>query len=290
MAPKEITDRTTNDGKMFSAQVWDNYTELIAEAVGIAMRNVSTYDLPLDIARGVITGSQAFGAYGEITTAGAVTKNVIWPDGVFNIPNQTTGEAITFVSSSVEDAVGGTGVSAIEVHYLDVNLAPQTLAVTLTGTTPVTGLLTGCRFIQCMHITTVGSAGSAVGQIDAYQAGTPATIYSLIAAGAERCTSSMRMVPAGKKCIVKGAVVSAVSITADAYAVTRIIASEIDTHQYIDPFIFIPQGSIGAQNNGIGYVFPVPFIFNAGTIVGGRVTTNKACTVSYDWFGWLEDV
>jgi len=164
MAPKEITDRTTNDGKMFSAQVWDNYTELIAEAVGIAMRNVSTYDLPLDISRGVITGSEPFGAYGEIS-AGAVTKNVIWPDGTFNIPNQTTGEAVTFVSSSVEDAVGGTGVSAIEVHYLDVNLAPQSVTVTLTGTTAVTGQLTGCRFIQCMHISAVGSTGAAVGQI-----------------------------------------------------------------------------------------------------------------------------
>jgi hypothetical protein len=92
------------------------------------------------------------------------------------------------------------------------------------------------------------------------------------------------------KAIVKGAVVSSVSLTADSYAITRIIASEIDNHQYIDPFIFIPQGSIGAQNNGIGYEFPVPFTFSSGTIIGGRVTTNKACTVSYDWFGWLEDV
>jgi len=42
MAPKEITDRTTNDGKMFSAQVWDNYTELISEGTMLGLRGMES--------------------------------------------------------------------------------------------------------------------------------------------------------------------------------------------------------------------------------------------------------
>ena len=256
---------------------------------GSTSQYVTEANSPVEIARGDVEGASPFGAYGEITTPGAVSKNVIWPDGTFYVPNQTAGEAITFVSSSVEDAVGGTGASKIEVHYLDINLNPQHVEITLTGTTQVTGQLSGVRFIQCMHIVEVGSTGSAVGQIDAYQAGSPTVVYSLISAGTERCLSSMRMIPSGKKCFISGAVASSVSLTADAYALVRIIATELDNHQYIDPFIYIPQGSIGTQNNGIGFNFTPPQVYNAGSIVGGRVNTNKACIVSFDWFGWLED-
>lgn len=244
---------------------------------------------PLQISRAKVVGSQPFGAYGEVSTAGAVTKNIIWPNGTFYVPDQTTGSSISFVSSSVEDASGGTGISQVEVHYLDANLTTASATIDLNGTTPIVSGISGVRFIQCMHITVVGSNRAAVGQIDAYEDGNATKIFSIIAANKERCTSSMRMVPAGKRLILSGAVASSVSVTADAYALVRIIATELDNHQYISPFLYIPQGSIGTQNNGIAVNFPIPYIFKEGSIVGMRVTTNKAALVSGDWFGWLED-
>lgn len=74
---------------------------------GSTSQYVTEANSPVEIARGDVLGASPFGAYGEITTSGLVTKNVIWPDGTFYVPNQTTGEAITFVSTSAQDAGGG---------------------------------------------------------------------------------------------------------------------------------------------------------------------------------------
>ena len=250
---------------------------------------VTDANSPIEIARGKVPGTSGFGAFGKLVTGGAVSKSIVWPNGTFTFPDQTTGEDISFVSTSAEDAVGGTGVSIVEVHYLDINLNEQHKEITMTGITPVTGQLSGCRFIQCMHISTVGSSFSAVGKISAYRATDDTVEFSLISPDNERCTSSMRMVPGGKVAYVAGAVGSSVSGTSASTADIELWATELDAHQYLDPFIQFPHGSIGAQDNGIGHNFPIPMRFSAGTIIGMRTTTDKAATVSGDWFGWLEN-
>jgi len=245
-------------------------------------------NLGLEIARGRVQGVIPFGGVGRLIAAGAVTKNIIWGDGVFKFPNQTIGEDITFVSSNAADNVAGTGLGTIEVHYLDANLDPQVTSITLTGVTPVTGQLSGVRFIQEMHVLTAGTASAAVGNISAYKAGTATEIYALIVAGQERESSSARMVPNGKRAIIMGALGSSNSGTAAATTEIELVATELDTHQYTSPFIFISQGSIGAQDGGIGYNFPTPFIFKEGTIIAMRTTTDKGATIAGTWFGWLE--
>ncbi|MDX1352826.1 MAG: hypothetical protein R3254_07430 [Thiomicrorhabdus sp.] len=244
---------------------------------------------PIEISRGNVPGASGFSAFGKLVTSGGVTKNIIWPNGTFTFPDQVTGEDVSFVSTSAQDAVGGTGASEIEVHYLDANLLDQSVTITLTGQTPVTGQLSGCRFIQCMHITEVGTDVAANGTISAYRATDNTVEFSLISAGDERCTSSMRMVPASKLAYVAGAVGSSVSGTSASTADIELWATELDNDQYLNPFIQIPHGSIGVQDNGVAFNFPLPLVFRAGTIIGMRVSTDKAATVSADWFGWLED-
>ena len=246
---------------------------------------------PINISRGLYPGASIFGGFGRLEAASGVTKNIVWPNGPFDAPS-TAGEAITFVSSDDEDGAGtSTGILTMEVHYLDVDLIPQDVIITLNGTTPVTGQLTGCRFIQDMHIMTAGSIKAAVGIIKAYKAGAATTIYNLIAAGSERAESSLRMVPKSKKAFFAGAVVSAISGAGAARVELQAVASEVSDHQYVDPFILIPFTGIGVQDGGAAPVnLPVNPVFSEGTVIGIRATSDKAATISATWFGWLEPV
>lgn len=243
------------------------------------------------IARGQLGGMEPFGAFGKVETAGAATNQIVWPNGTFTFPDQTTGETISFVSTDDEDGAGTqTGINSVEVHYLDVNLEPQSITVALTGLTPVVAAISGVRFIQCLHIQTAGSTLASVGEIKAYREGSPLVVFSLIQPERERCESSLRMVPKGKRALVAGLAASSVSGTAAARVVTEVVITQLDNHQYLDPIILIPQGSIGTQDGGLAYSSPVPLVASEGSVIGFRATTDKAALISADWFGWLEDV
>ena len=242
-------------------------------------------EYPLEIARGGVQGAELFGSYGERTTAGAETNHVIWPNGDFVIP-PAVGVQLTLSSSDAADADGGTGVNSVEIHYLDGDLNPGSETVTLNGLTGVTTTATDIRFVQCMHLQDVGSAEAAVGNISAVEG---VDTYSYIAAGEVRCSSSMRMIPKGKKAFVAGAVGGAASGTSAARVKIRLVASELDNHQYLDPLILMPHGTIAVQDNTVPYVFPVPLPFKAGTVIGLTETTDKAAIISGTWFGWIED-
>lgn len=251
---------------------------------------VSAQSIGAQVARGELGGVTPFGAFGQLETAGAADKQIVWPNGAFTFPNQVTGETISLVSTDDEDGAGTqTGINSVEVHYLDVNLEPKQKTVTLTGTTAVVAAIAGVRFIQCMHIQTAGSLLSAKGTIKAYREGAPAVVFSLINATRERCESSLRMVPAGKRAVITGLATSSVSGTAAARSLIELAVTEIDTHQYLDPFILIPIGSIGVQDAGVAYSLPTPVVARAGSVIGFRATTDKAAIISADWFGWIED-
>ena len=244
-------------------------------------------DLGIQIARGQLSGAKPEGSFGELTTTGADANKIVWPGGAFKIPNQA-GINIDIVSSSVNDTSAGSGVRTIEVHYLDINLEEQAVIIPLTGTTPIVNAITGVRFINCMHIQTVGTPGQgATGDIKAYIG---AQNYSFIKTGDVRCSSSARMVPKGKRTMVAGLVGSAISGTAAARSLIQIVATELDQHQYIDQELFMPFGSIGLQDSSEGFNLPVPLPFKEGTIIALLLkTTDKAALITGDWFGWIED-
>lgn len=239
------------------------------------------------IGRGEIEWATPFSSYGRIATGGPVTNRVIWPDGTYNIP-PPAGVQISIVSDSANDTAGGTGIRTMDIHYLDNTLTPQVETVTLNGLTPVLTVATNIRFIQCAHILTAGSLRSAAGKITFTNS---AIIYAQLDAGSRRCASSARMVPAGKRLFVSGAVAGSVSGTAAAQAQVKISSTYFEGHDLTSQLIFQPFGEIGLQDGSIAYAFPIPAgPFPAGAVVAMEVTTDKAAVVSGDWFGWLENV
>ncbi len=51
----------------------------------------------------------------------------------------------------------------------------------------------------------------------------------------------------------------------------------------------IASGIISIQDSSQTYNFPVPLVFNEGTVVAIVATSDKAATITGSWFGWLED-
>lgn len=239
----------------------------------------------VSVARGRMPGTVPFGGYGERVASAGETNRVIWPNGVFVLP-PSAGIQMSIVSTSVNDDLAGTHARKLEMHYIDSNGDDQHEVIEMDGTTPVLTAATDIRFINCLHIHDVGDNSETAGTITASDGG---ITYAEISQGDVRCTSSMRMIPTGKVCYVAGAVGGSVSGTSAAKVIIKVVASELDSHQYIDPLILIPYGGVAVQDVSEAYNFPVPLKFSAGSIVGLILTTDKAATVTGSWFGWIED-
>lgn len=242
--------------------------------------------LALAIARGNVKGSQSFGAYGKRATAGVTPEGLLWANGDWSIPD-SAGEVISIQSTSVEDSASGTGIQKLHVHYLDPDLVLRSEEVTLNGTTSVL-TAAAMRFVECSHISAVGSTKAAVGTITFTNVAKTA-IYNELDPAEVRCTSSLRMVPKNKRAVIKGLTGSSISTTADASAIISIGTSYFSGHDFTDESVLIPLDSIGIQNSSETIVLPVPIVVPQGTLIGMLCSTNKAATVSGSWFGWLED-
>lgn len=246
-----------------------------------------TLGSPLDIARGLIPGSEPVIAYGKLVTGGAVTNHLIWP--VSGTPDlavpSASGVQMTIASTSVNDTAAGTGIRTVEMHYLDINLAPKSEIITLNGTTGVTTVATDIRFIQCFHMLTYGTGRVAAGEITAKNGG---TTYSIIKTGERRCASSARMVPAGKRLILSSAFSGSSSPTSAATSEINFVGTNIYNNDLTADGITFPFMGIANQDGSealSGVNVPAP----AGSVVAMEVTTDKAATIIAGYVGWFED-
>ena len=245
---------------------------------------------PVEAARGDVSGTSNIFAFGELTTTGSVTDQLIWPleNAPLAVPD-AAGIQISVVSDDGQDTGAGTGIQQVEIIYLDGNLAQATEIVTMSGTTPVNTTATDIRFVQCVHCARVGTGKAAAGNISATDAGSPATIYSYIPAGELRCSSSARRVPAGKRLIISGLTASAISGAGQARAQIRLACSNIYNTDLVEDAAVFPFVSAGVQDSG----FSLPdqfFVAPAGSVVAMTVTVDKTATINGNWHGWFENV
>lgn len=248
--------------------------------------NVVFVDYAHAVSRGMVAGAVPFGGYGERTTAGA-DSGVIWSDGAFVYP-AAAGVQLSIVSTSADDdgSPAGTGARTIDIHYLDANLVERIETVTMNGLTPVLTVATNIRFVQCMHLVTWGSGKKAAGTISATNG---ANTHSQIYTGGLRCSSSVRMVPAGKRLCVTSMFGGSISGSAGAKSIIRIATPTFDGHDFTTESVFMPLFSAAFQDASSGLTIPSPLYFTAGQSVGMTFETDKAATVVGSWFGWLED-
>jgi len=158
-------------------------------------------DPHLEISKGNIANHDTLESIGEREAVAVVTGGEdIWRGGTSTIPipNQITGEQMTVISTSANDTSDGTGARIVHIHYLDNNWAEQTEAITLAGLSEVDTVATNIKFIQSIHVTSIGSNGVAVGDIKIYKKGDNTLVYNIIKAGGNMSLNISRMIPANK--------------------------------------------------------------------------------------------
>lgn len=250
--------------------------------------NGVTSDTFLNIAQGNIPGKRPISALGLYVGTGAVTNAKVIGTGVLNLL-PTIGAQLAISSTSANDTSLGTGAKTIEIHYLNNLLEEQEETIIMNGTTPVLTVGTNIRFIQTIHIKTVGTLLSTGGTISAKNiAGT--ITYDQIIATARRSTSSFRMVPKGKRLILLKGSFGSSSGAATTTAEIKMSSTYFAGHDFSQQEMFVPLGAIALQDSTFGQTFDLPPVFPEGSIVGVEVSTDKAATILGTWFGYLEDV
>lgn len=119
------------------------------------------YDL---ISEGYITNHFDIYKQGRNEDVGTTEETIWYTGGSYVFP--TAAQQMELVSSSVQDDVGGTGVSEVTISYLDNSYDVHRETITLDGTNPVTTVANDILRVNYMFSETVGTAGSAVGKID----------------------------------------------------------------------------------------------------------------------------
>lgn len=242
------------------------------------------------VMRGYVPNASGFHSYGEDSTGlTGSTNRIIWPLTADILPLvSASGVALSIVSDSAQDAAAGTGARTILLHYLDANLAAQTLTVTMTGTTPVdttTLGVTDVRWINCVHVVTAGTDRAVAGNINITGGGDQ---LAYLPAGEVRCSSSIRRVPAGYTGYICGIVGSSIGLTSATRTTIRVVSSYAEGVSFASQGILVPFGTIGLLDNSQTMELSCPFVIPEGEFVGFVATSVKDAFISADLFGWME--
>lgn len=154
----------------------------------------------IDVALGSIVGKRTVTIVGRRTDL-STSEHDVWSGGEAGTGTRAlpaSASSMSVVSSSTDDADGGTGARSVEVEYLDADYAEQTIVVPMNGTTPVATVPTGSR-VQRARVKTAGSSRANAGAISVSIGG---ALQAHIPAGLGESPQAMWTVPRGYKALL----------------------------------------------------------------------------------------
>lgn len=241
------------------------------------------------VAEGDITDHLVLSAVGErinLTTA----PSDVWSGAATTIPiPPDAGDLISIVSTSIEDTLTtGTGAWTLNVDYITPAGDAATLTVDLTGTTIIdTGIL--MRYINNMHVVTVGTTGAAVGIITAYKTGTAGTVYRTILAGMNAELGCHKMISAGYKFYMT-AWKAAVAGTGKS-ASMRLRGTFARDTGLITPRVFQHVDTVYLETSALRIPLDIPVVCPPLSIIKVTAQASQAGPyVSASFEGWIEAV
>lgn len=158
-----------------------------------------------EVAAGTVPGAKAAFAPGYNEDVGDTLEDVT-TSGLVIIPVPSSAITMEVVSSSPADdgSPAGANAHAVMVHGLDAGFNEISEIITLDGTTPVPTVNQYIR-VNALHVAANAGHGiTAAGNIDIRDPGTPADIFSRIAAGGNMSLQAHYTVPAGKVGFITG--------------------------------------------------------------------------------------
>ena len=224
---------------------------------------LSVTDFLFEVARLSIPGIKMFSIPGR---KDAISNTVL--DDLTQIPGtevvpEPGGIQLEIVSDNVNDASGGTGIQAVDIHYLDTNGDEQEETITLDGTTPVDTVAVDIDFVQWIHAKTVGSGGVSAGNISLSDTA-GAVVYEYISAGGNQSLSAKYKVPTAKTGYVVGWQASGITRKID----IRLRATVERFDRALIPGVFLFQDIAVLNDTTSGWIpFLVPLMMPAGAII-----------------------
>lgn len=235
------------------------------------------------VAEGKITGKESWFkiAYNPTLSSSALIMPndqaaYVWP---------TANKQPVLASSSAEDDLekadtnAGTGIHEVTVTYLDVNLAEQTEDIELDGTTEVTMTATNVRRINNLQAKTVGTGGSAAGNIYLKDA-TGGNVLGYIATGNNCNRVGVYTVPADKTLYVSELTISGVHTAANKRAIVKLAKG--------NGSFFTTCLETTLVDAPVSYQLSMPLVFAAETDMMFKGLSNGTATVHVFATGWTE--
>lgn len=243
------------------------------------------------IGLGKVAGHTLFRATGRRDALSAViTGDDIWNGSATTLvyPDQTTGEGLTLVSTSANDAAAGTNVQQVDIHGLRLGGIEAYERITLNGVTPVNSTITDWIFAQYLHsqrIPTGAIGTTAAGDISCYRTGDATRVYLVIKAGGNVSLNAQRMVPAGKEFFCEYIMATATSQK----PISVRLRATCDYEGVLTNGIFIFNEVFELDGSGIYMSMDIPRKFPAGCIIKATAYSSQAGgTAAVSYGGWLE--
>ncbi len=197
------------------------------------------------------------------------------------------GEQMTIVCEDPLDNSGGTGIQAIEIHYLDANGDEQDEVVVTNGVGLVDTVATDIRFIQELHATAVGSNTVAVDNCRIFKKGDATLVYSMIAQGTNMSMVPHKMVPRGKTLYLKRWKGSEATSQKQMRLRLRFDADN-ELPPVLMPDVFLVKSSMALNGSGVsldlGYTVPALAVVK---VSAWAIQANSE--VAVHWWGVLVD-
>jgi hypothetical protein len=222
-----------------------------------------------------VLGSRSLG-WSSTTVLGDCCDYLDTSQALMNTP--ATSDTLYLVSTSVNDAVAGTGAQVVHFEYLDASGNQQHAEVNTNGTTPV-NLGTGFSFIQIMEVDRLGSAEVSAGNISITStngAATVATTFERITAGGNRSLSGRIKVPLGYTAYIIDWAAAAIGTTMDVRlrSTTHAMERTLSTVYHFEDRVFLASGA-NANANMFYTKCPALSVLKLSAIPGNAPAGNK---------------
>lgn len=198
----------------------------------------------------------------------------------------TANTAMKLVSTSVNDAAGGTGAQQITIKYFEFDWgAEKSEVISLNGVTPVNLLNTNVYRISEMFVSRAGSTQNAAGTIQLKDVATGTIIYGQIDQGTAFFERAVHYIANKRECIITGMTISS---STSGGVIWRLFTTKEDTNGNI-----VPRAEFSGEiaMNSLFLPFKMPIVLHnpnnkrmsIGIAVKG-LTSNQGCTSTIRFF------
>jgi hypothetical protein len=241
------------------------------------------------ISEGDVAGHSAFLKLGFNPDVDNTSEDVWDVGGNYVFPAAAIQMEVVSSSASDDGAPAGTGVQKVRIYYLTNTFVEANEEVILNGTGAVNTVAVNIYRVNYFVATAVGTAGSAVGNVDLRAVG-GATTYARISIGHTRSRSAVYTVPTAKSLFIAQITASS-GVAGAANWIRFTLRATYDDIAVASRTFMLPHFEVVTQGGPISISLEFIEKFPAGTdlkvsAIGDSASTNGACCVGLR--GWLE--